>query len=102
RDIADVAEKLRPPAIRRDVDLLADVRAVELERVKASSALDGVAAVARFPHECVAAVPERGGVVSAAAGDEIVARAADQRIGAVAAGDGVGAVAPVEGKADEA
>ena len=61
---------LRPAAVGRDVDVLADVRAVEQQRVDAGLAFDRVAAVARIPDEGVVARAEQGGVVAAAADDE--------------------------------
>ena len=64
-------------------------------------ALDRVAAVARIPDERVVAVAERGGVVAAAAVDEVVAVAADERVVALAARDGVVAGAAVDGEADD-
>ena len=76
-DVADVAEQPHPAAIGRDVDVLADVGAVEHQRVGAGLALDDVAAVARVPDEGVVAVAEQGHVVAAAADDGVVAVAAD-------------------------
>ena len=102
RDVGDVAREPRAGAVGRDVDLLVDVGAVELQRVGAVLALDGVAAVARIPDEGVVAGAAEQGVVAAAAGDDVVAVAAEQRVGAVAAGDGVVAGAAVDGELDEA
>ena len=94
--LADVAGEAHALAVGRDVDLLVDVGAVELHRVDAVLAFDGVAAVARVPDERVVAGAEERGVVAAAAGDEVVAVAADQRVVTVAAGDGVVAGAAVD------
>ena len=75
----------RTRAVGREVDLLADVGAVEQHRVGAVLAVDGVAAVAGVPHERVVAGAHEGHVVAASAVDQVVARAADQRVVAVAA-----------------
>ena len=80
RDTGDVAREPRTGAIGRDVDVLGDVGAVELERVGAGAAFDRVAAVARIPDEGVVAGAELGKVVAAAAGDGVVAVAADQHV----------------------
>src|SRR5262249_35254587 len=80
-----------PLAVRRDVDLLVEIGAVEQEGVEAGPTLDRVAAVARVPDERVIARTQQRHVVAGAAVDEIVALAADQR---VLAG------APVQRKAD--
>jgi hypothetical protein len=101
RDACDVTREPRTAAIGRDVDLLGDIGAVELERVGACAAFDHVAAVARVPDEGVVAGAELGKVIAAAAGDGVVAVAADQRIVAVAAGDLVVAGAAVHGELDE-
>ena len=101
-DVADVAGQPHAAAIGRDVDVLADVGAVEDQRVGAGLALDGVAAVARIPDERVVAVAEQRHVVAAAADDGVVAVAADERVVALAAGDGVVAGAAVDGEADDA
>ena len=86
-------------AVGGDVDVLVDVRAVELHLVGAGLALDGVAAVARVPLERVVAGAEQGHVVAAAAVDEVVAVAADQRVVALAADDRVVARAAVDASA---
>ena len=85
RDAGDVADQAHARAVGRDVDLLADVGAVEVQRVAAALALDGVAAVARIPLEGVVAGAQLGGVGADVAVDEVVAGAAEQRVGAVAA-----------------
>ena len=101
-DVADVAEQPQPAAVGRQVDVLVDVGAVELQRVGAALALDHVAAVAGVPHERVVAGAQEGHVVAAAADDGVVAVAADQHVVAVAAGDGVVARAAVHGQPDHA
>src|SRR5262249_35934473 len=70
----------RGPAVGGDVDLLADVGAVEAQRVGARLALDRVAGVTRVPNERVVARAEQRQVVASAADDDVVA---------LAAGDGV-------------
>ena len=65
-DGGDVAEKARALAVGRDVDVFADVGAVEQQRVDAGLAFDGVAAVARIPPERVVAGAEQRDVVAAA------------------------------------
>src|SRR5262249_41611925 len=87
RDVARVAEEAGGVAAGRDGDVFGRVGAVEAHRVVAVPALDGVAAVARVPHECVIARPHPRHVAAAAAVDQVVA---------VAAGDGVVAVAAVD------
>jgi hypothetical protein len=57
-----------------------DVDAVELKRVGAVLALDGIVAVARVPDEGVVAAATEQGVVAAAAGDDVVAIAAEQPV----------------------
>src|SRR5215218_7622308 len=91
----------RVSAVRRDVNVLGDVRAVEQQRVGSILALDSVAAVARIPHEGVVAGAEKRRVVAASAGDEVVAVAAKKQVVAVAAGDGVVAGTAVDGDLDE-
>ena len=55
RHVGDVAEEQHPPAVRDDVDVLADVGAEEQHRVGAVLALERVVAVARVPLEHVVA-----------------------------------------------
>ena len=68
------------PAVRRHLEALVDVRAVELHRVRTVLALDDVAAVARIPLEGVVARAQEGGVGALVAVDEVVAVAAEQRV----------------------
>ena len=63
RDVADVAEQTHTSAICRDVDVLADIGAVEKQRVDTGLTLDRIAAVARVPHELVIAGAEQSEVV---------------------------------------
>ena len=56
---ADVAGQPDPRAVGGDIDVLADVRAVELERVGTGLTFDDVAAVARIPDERVIARAEQ-------------------------------------------
>src|SRR5262249_17600150 len=88
-DVAEIAGEPYVAAVGRDVDVLADVGAVEPERVGARLALDPIAAVAGIPLEYIVASAEKGGVVPLVAVDEIVAIAAEQEIGAIAAQDRV-------------
>src|SRR5262245_53062680 len=86
-DGADVARKPRPLAVGRDVHVLADVGAIEHERIRAGLPLDDVAAVARVPDERVVAGAEQGRVVAAAA--EIGRASCRERVWiAVVAGSG--------------
>src|SRR5260370_6169688 len=85
-DVGNVAGEPYVAAIGRDVDLLGDIGAVELERVGTRAAFDHVAAVARIPDEGVVAGAELGKVIAAAAGDGVVAVASEQRVVAVSAG----------------
>ena len=81
-DIGDVADEAHAPAVGRDVDVLGDVGAVEVEPVQAVLALDGVVAVARIPLEDVVAGAEESDVVARAAVDDIVTAATVKRVGA--------------------
>ena len=100
-DGGDVAEEAHARAVGGDVDVLADVGAVEVQRVVAALALDGVAAVARIPLEVVVAGAQLGGVGADVAVDEVVAGAADEHVVAVAAGERVVAGAAVDREAAE-
>ena len=61
-DVGDVAGEAHARAVGGDLDVLADVAAVEVEQVVAALALDGVVAVAGVPLEAVvAAAEERAG-----------------------------------------
>ena len=77
-----VAEEAGACAIGREVDVLADVGAVEQQRVDAGLALDDVVAIARIPLERIVSGAEKGDVVALVAVDEVVAVAADQDVGA--------------------
>jgi len=78
-DVADVAGQPGPTAVGRDVEVLADVRAVEHQRVGAVLAFDDIAAVARVPDERVVAVAEKRHVAAFTPHDRIVAVAAERR-----------------------
>ena len=95
-DRADVAGQPRAVAVGGDVDLLARVGGVEVERVGAALALDGVAGVARIPLEAVVAAAELGRVGAEVAVGDVVAGAADQRLAERAAAQGVVAGPAVE------
>src|SRR5207248_2960946 len=99
---ADVAGQPQPAAVGREVDVLADVGPVEHQRVEAVLALDGVAAVARVPHERVVPGPHQGHVVAAAARDQVEAVAAEQHVGPLAAGQDVVTRPAVHGQLDDA
>lgn len=70
--------------------------AVEVERVVAGLALDGVAGVARIPLEVVVAGAQLRRVGAEVAVDVVVAASAEQRVGAVGAAEVVVALAAVE------
>ena len=72
-DVGDVAGEADAAAVGRDVDVLADVGAVEEHRVEAGLALDGVVVVAGVPDEGVVAGAHQGDVVAVAAVDQVVA-----------------------------
>src|SRR5829696_5030077 len=55
RDAGDITSEARVAAVCRDVDLLGDVGAVELQGVDPSLAFDGVTAVSGVPDESVVA-----------------------------------------------
>src|SRR5262249_18380842 len=78
-DVAEIAGEPRAAAVGRDVDGLADVGAVEPERVGARLALDLVAAVARVPDERVVARATGDGVVAGAAVDREIDLAGIER-----------------------
>ena len=96
-DRRDVAREAYARAVGGDVDLLADVGAVEVERVGAARAVDGVAAVARIPLEAVVAAAAVDRVGADVAVDVVVAGAAEQRLGAGRAAERVVAGAAVDG-----
>ena len=81
---ADVADEADAAAVRRDVEPLGDVRAVEAHRVGAVLALDDVAAVARVPDERVVARAQERGVVALVAVHDVVAVARDHGLGPAA------------------
>ena len=94
--IGDIAEEPRMFTIRGNIDLLGDVRAVEVERVGAVLAIDRVAAVARVPDEGVIAGAEECEVVTLVAVDDIIAIATDEDVRTSAAVDRVVAGAAVD------
>ena len=96
RDVGDVTGEQRPRAVRRDVDVLVDVGAVEQQRIEAALALDHIAAVARVPDERVVAASQKRHVVAATADDGVVSVAGEQGIRALAADDRVVAGAAVD------
>ena len=102
RDVGDVADEQRAPAVGQDVDVLGDVGAEEQHRVGAGLAFDRVVAVARVPLEDVVAGAEERDVVAVVAEHEVVAVAAEQHVGALAAEDGVVAGAAVDRELDHA
>src|SRR5947209_11233728 len=77
---ADVAEQPHAGAVGRNVDVLAGVRAVELEVVVARAAFDCVTGVAGVPHEGVVTGAEQRDVIATAAGDDIVTPTTDQDV----------------------
>ncbi len=96
RDIGDVAEEPDACAVGRHVDVLADVRAVERERVAPGLAFDRVGAVAGVPHRVVAATAEEHQIVAPVAVDHVVAAVADEGLAAEPTEHGVVAAAAVE------
>ena len=96
RDRADVAGEAKPAAVCGQVELLADVGAVEEHGVGAVLALDDVAAVAGIPLEGVVACSHQRHVGAAVAVDEVVAVAAYQRLSAGATGERVVVFSAVE------
>src|SRR5262249_31846932 len=87
--VGDVAGEAQPGAVGRQVDLLVDVGAVELQGVLAILTLDGVVAVAGVPREGVVAGAAEEGVVALATDHQVVTVATEQHVVAVAAGDRV-------------
>src|SRR5262249_5860034 len=88
-------------AVGRQVDLFSDVRAVELQRVLARLAFDGVVAVTGVPGEGVVARSQERHVVALAANDDVIAVAAKQEVVAVAAGNGIVARSAVDRHGDQ-
>src|SRR5262249_26855348 len=72
-DVADVAGQPQAAAVGRQVDILADFGAIELQGVVTALSLDRVAAVAGVPHERVVAGAAEQHVVAAATDDQVVA-----------------------------
>ena len=58
-DVGNVAGKQHPLAIRRNVDVLGNVGAAEIQRIDTSLTLDRIAAIAWVPNEDVVARAER-------------------------------------------
>ena len=87
-------KRTRAPLAETSI-VLADVAAVEVERVVAGLALDDVVDVAGIPLEAVVAVAQERAVGALVAVDEVVAGAAVEEVVAVAAEQRVVAVAAV-------
>ena len=83
-------------AVGRQVDVLADVRPVEVEPVGPAVAVDRVVAVARIPLDDVGAGAQPHRVGADVAVGEVVPGAADHDLGPGGADQPVGAVAAVE------
>ncbi len=88
RDVGDVADEERAPAVGGDVDGFGHDGAIEEHGVDARLAFERVVVVARVPDEGVVAGAHEGRVVAVAAVDEIVALAADEHVVAQAAVQG--------------
>src|SRR5262245_6885949 len=99
-DVADVAEEERPFAVGGDVEVLADVGAVEQQGVDAVLPLDHVAAIARIPPEGVVAGGDQRQIIALVAVDKVVDVAALKRLLAGAGEDRVIAHAAVECQRD--
>ena len=99
-DVADVAEEPQPVSVGGQVDVLGDGGAVEAHRVAAGLAFDGVAAVARIPHERVVACAHERQVVASVAVDRVVAVAAEQLLDSGTAGEVVVSGATVDRRRD--
>ena len=98
RDRADVAEEPEPVAVRRQVDPLGRVGAVEAQHVRAVLTFDGVAAVTRIPDERVVACAEERRVAAPVPVERVVPVPAQQRLGSRAAGDRVVTGTAVDGR----
>src|SRR4029079_2903841 len=81
----DIGGQREVAAMRRDVDGLGNAGILELQRVEASLAVNGVAAIARVPDEHVVTRAKQCRLAPAAAVDDIIAGAADDLVIAVAA-----------------
>ena len=81
-DIGDVAGEAHARTVGRDVDVLCDIGAVEVEPVQAVLALDHVAAVVRVPLEHIVARAEKSDIVARAAIEKIVTGGTIERVGA--------------------
>ena len=82
---ADVADQPQSSAVGRKIDVLTDVRAVELQRVDTSLPLDHVATVTRVPNERVVTGAHEGPVAALAADEQVVAGTAYEQVIASAA-----------------
>ena len=100
RDACDVADELETVPVRRQIDLLGNVGAVEDHRVGTGLAVDDVAAIARIPHERVVPGAHAHDVVAALAVDRVVPGAADQRLGAGSADETIVSGAAVDRRRD--
>ncbi len=99
-DVGDVAGEPEAVAVRRQVDLLGDVGAVEEQRVGAVLALDDVATVTRIPDEGVVVGTQERDVVAAVPVDRVVPVAAEQCLRTGAAGEIVVSVPAVDRRRD--
>src|SRR5207245_1464581 len=84
-DVGHVAGEPQPRAVGRQVDVLGNIGAVELQGVQARLALDGVATVTGVPHEGVITRAHQRHVVPGAAAHQVTAVAADEQVGVGAA-----------------
>ena len=94
--LAMLRVKRTRPALAETLEQLADVGAVEVQRVGVALAVDGVVAVARVPVEAVVAAAEQRGIGAEVAVHDVVAAAADQRLRAGATEQRVVAGAAVD------
>ena len=95
RHAADIAKQASAVAVGRDIDLLANIGAVEQQRIGAVLAFDDVAAIARIPLKHVVSGAEQCGVTALITVDEVVSVAANQEVVAGAAKDRVIAAAAI-------
>src|SRR5215212_2592729 len=80
RGCGHIAEEPHPLAVGRDVNILAGVRAVDLECIAACLTFDHIIAIARVPNQRVVAVAGDDLVVAGAGADDIVATETDNLI----------------------
>ena len=100
-DVRDIAGQAQPAAVGRQVEVFADVSAIELQRVGARLPFDDVAAITWIPDDDVIASSTQDGVTPATTNDSVVAVATNQDVIAIAADDRVVAGSAIHDEVDQ-